>query len=399
MTDKLGAQKQRNYNVDDQLNRNWYKLLPRLRRARGGKEEGHFVTLDDAGGRRAVFIGGPGQGSATVWYVGPSMQPGPPRSFREAVASGEVVSENDLGGGITKPVLLGYKDDGSGVWKPLKAWDHRGNMWSGHMGESEAAAYNLAQLLEVPVGEVYFTEYRDEMGTVTEFIEGSSLADIRDNPDLEMDVEEELRTADPETLMRILALDVIIGNNDRHEGNLVVGEGWPSTIYAIDHGHATWEPYSHTTFSFSVVAGYFHDDDDDTLFTQDFAYIPFYDSVLDSLRAITLEDLGAALEPVGGYWGGAGKQVIVNNAWGNIQYMLTNRGIIIDSDSYQLGDLPTGYELPQSKGLKGPGRWVTLDAGTDRQRRVFLSRPGGTRPPVVTEDAKREDVDGYCFVT
>jgi hypothetical protein len=55
--------KQRNYNVDDPLNRNWYKILPQLRsRAGGSKEDGRWVTIED----RPVFIGGPGQGRATA---------------------------------------------------------------------------------------------------------------------------------------------------------------------------------------------------------------------------------------------------------------------------------------------------------------------------------------------
>jgi len=50
----------RNYNADDSQNRNWYKLLLRLRDGKqDGEKYGRFVTMDD----RVVFIGGPGSGA------------------------------------------------------------------------------------------------------------------------------------------------------------------------------------------------------------------------------------------------------------------------------------------------------------------------------------------------
>lgn len=50
--------KVRNYLVDDELNRNWLRVLPRLQQLTGGKEVGRWVTIEEL----PIFVEGPPQG-------------------------------------------------------------------------------------------------------------------------------------------------------------------------------------------------------------------------------------------------------------------------------------------------------------------------------------------------
>lgn len=61
--------KVRNWNVDDELNRDWMKFLVRLQQPdsqQGEKAEGRFITKDE----QRIFIGGPGSGAGGMTTAG-----------------------------------------------------------------------------------------------------------------------------------------------------------------------------------------------------------------------------------------------------------------------------------------------------------------------------------------
>ncbi len=190
---------------------------------------------------------GPGRG----WWGPPRGTHGETSNFGTAASEGRIEGESHLGGGITDSKLIAYEDDGKGVWKEMgEAYGHNGN--------SEVAAYKLANLLGMDnVPETVYADVGDEKGTSQLFIEDAKVGhEIWEEADQELKAQlakQELEGFDPnprDVKQRVLAdikesdradvvaLDLVIGNVDRHDGNWVVSEG---KLWAIDHGHATWQ--------------------------------------------------------------------------------------------------------------------------------------------------------------
>lgn len=149
--------------------------------------------------------------------------------FTTAAVGGHITSSGYLGGGICDSKVLHYKDDGTGVWKETDPTNYTG-VW-GHDGNSEVAAYRLNQLMggnEVPQT-VYAVDDQGRKGTSQQFISDTEGGHYRSQVDT--------AKIDKSQIDRIVALDIITGNGDRHEGNfLFKGD----RVIAIDHGHAHW---------------------------------------------------------------------------------------------------------------------------------------------------------------
>ena len=208
--------KVRNYLVDDPVNRDWVKLLLVLE-ARGTK--GGFATIDD----RVVFMGGAGAGGGGA--SGTS-------SFAKAATTGHATKVQGLGGGVCQAELISYEDDGQGVWKATDAAN-------GHDGRNEVAAYGLNQLLggdEVP--ETVFSPGPDgKPGTSQQFV-ADGITALKYELDNRQDATATFINTHRDQVERIVALDFMIGNNDRHDQNFLLSES--RGVVAIDHGHATW---------------------------------------------------------------------------------------------------------------------------------------------------------------
>jgi hypothetical protein len=182
--------------------------------------------------------GGPGSG----WFAPPKgthgkgsqggkVGPGERSTFAQTVSSGAVVATSDVSAGITDPDHLVYEN---GIEARFKEHGARGTK---HDAFSEVAAYELSRLLgpDKVVPEVVYGEFEGREGTIGKFIPGTS--------GMEMDGRQKRRWVnDQDNLSRLevmVALDTIMHNHDRHEGNWIIDD--EGQIWAIDHGHATWE--------------------------------------------------------------------------------------------------------------------------------------------------------------
>lgn len=262
------------------------------------QKEGRFITKD---GRR-IFIGGPESGGGST--------AGSPESFAEATTR-PVVQHYRLEGGTTKPEVLSYEDDGQGIFKELYPEDA-----IGHDGNSEVAAYRLNQLLggqEVP--ETVYTEYEGRQGTSQRFIPGATLG-------VKVTIAA-IQALDRGEVDRVVALDVIINNGDRHGGNFLVKDGH---LIAIDHGHASWgllasrnptrthdlitaryfETWGNTTVTVAQVWGRYNH--------RGYQFAP---EAIAAWKGITREQFDAAMQGIS-----TGRRVNLENAWNNLQYIV-----------------------------------------------------------------------------
>ncbi|MCK9602552.1 MAG: phosphatidylinositol 4-kinase, partial [Sphaerochaeta sp.] len=180
---------------------------------------GHFATIDD----RVVFMGGAGAGGGGA--SGTS-------SFAKAATTGHATKVQGLGGGVCQAELISYEDDGQGVWKATDAAN-------GHDGTNEVAAYGLSKLLggdEVPET-VFSPGPHGKPGTSQEFVADGATS-LKFYLDHGSDDTKAFIDAHRDQVERIVALDFMIGNNDRHNENFLLSES--RGIVAIDHGHAHW---------------------------------------------------------------------------------------------------------------------------------------------------------------
>jgi len=154
------------------------------------------------------------QGVRTVVGTGKS-------DFATAAKNGKIATSKYLGGGVCDSQIVEYQDDGRGVWKGLE--DSSGD----HQGWHEVAAYELSEALGLHVvpKTVYAKNELREPGTAQEFLEGATLGRYR-----------HATAEDADRAERILVLDYVIRNGDRHGGNYLWDQAGHLT--AIDHGHA-----------------------------------------------------------------------------------------------------------------------------------------------------------------
>lgn len=143
------------------------------------------------------------------------------RDWSETPSSGEKAVKDLDSGGFCDAIRIDFNNGESGIWKEMTP-----PAGGAHSGHSEVAAYKLSELLGLGVvpPTVYYN-HKGKMGTLQKFIKNGRTG-------------QDDGVANEEDGRKIVMLDVIIGNGDRHNGNFVVdstGKTW-----AIDHGHAKW---------------------------------------------------------------------------------------------------------------------------------------------------------------
>jgi len=112
----------------------------------------------------------------------------------------------------------------------------------------EAAAYEISESLGFNiVPQVEFVDYGEGEGHVQAFVEGED-AEL---PDGTTKLFDHIYKRNPD-VHRVAALDMIVGNTDRHLGNLRVGTD--NRFYAIDNGLAFPENTYHDEFKSEVMA-------------------------------------------------------------------------------------------------------------------------------------------------
>lgn len=162
-----------------------------------------------------------------------ALDPADAQRFTRAARRGNTPTSSGLGGGVTESQLASYPDDGDGIWKPLVSHSPK-PMAEYHDGNAEVVAYNLATLLGMDV--VPPTVYSEQDG-----VAGSSQMKIdgfRSGTELWSDGQKfnDWAVLSVTDVLDIAALDAIIGNADRHDGNW--GIDVHGKLWAIDHGHA-----------------------------------------------------------------------------------------------------------------------------------------------------------------
>lgn len=140
-----------------------------------------------------------------------------------------------IGRGVCQSMLLEDEEGSRFVWKGLNS-----DKEQFHSGETEVLAYRLSILLGldcVPNTQFYNLNGRD--GTVQKFVRGELGATYCQTMQEDVGEEEVFVASDTLTVDDVVALDAIMGNYDRHEGNWLVDSDFE--VVAIDHGHASWE--------------------------------------------------------------------------------------------------------------------------------------------------------------
>lgn len=249
--------------------------------------------------------------------------------FAEAATSGRIEGTKYLGGGVTGAQIVTYEDDGQGVWKELRI--DTGSFGADfHDGNSEVAASRIADMLaDDLVPEVVYAENEDgEWGTSQFFVNDEARVGrgLRGNERMEA------FDNNQERMEAIVALDWIIGNDDRHDGNwLVDGDG---KLWAIDHGHAGWDQEGWGGYGWARRLPNF-----DPGRATEIGGVPIHRTVkrlfltpglLGRIRGIDRDSFFDALSDVGEDY-----NVNLATAWGRIRYM-QKHGYILFSDRLEL---------------------------------------------------------------
>ena len=140
----------------------------------------------------------------------------------EVLTSREKTSSRKIGRGVTDSSFVELKDDGKGIFKT-----------EGY--ENERGAYLIDRFLGFNLTPPTAIRVLDgEMGSMQEFIpDAATFYELVDSqPRVSVDNINEKHKLD---FMKMWIFDIIIGNNDRHDGNFLI-QG--DILYAIDHGRS-----------------------------------------------------------------------------------------------------------------------------------------------------------------
>jgi hypothetical protein len=184
----------------------------------------------------ALFDVGPPQVPAKKPAKKPPARRG--TGFGNAISDGEITSSSTLGAGITRSEVVEIEGpDGKTYTAILKPMAVTG-MGSFHDGNSEVAAYAVANLLGIDrVPETAYA-YEDsglgvwEDSVAQRFIDGAETYNW-------LPIDDRVLTEDVKR--DIVALDIVMYNVDRHNQNWVRDPA--GKVWAIDHGHAAWERF------------------------------------------------------------------------------------------------------------------------------------------------------------
>ncbi len=148
----------------------------------------------------------------------------------------ETTNSCGLGGGMNETVVVDFKDDGSGVFKPRTGEEYlRTSIEVGTYYKRERAAYLASQFLGLKmVPPTVVRRVDDKIGSVQQFIPNARLL-------LEMDISEsyEIEERLEDQFKAMWMFDLLIMNADRHANNfLISGEKGEEELIAIDNGLA-----------------------------------------------------------------------------------------------------------------------------------------------------------------
>jgi hypothetical protein len=164
-------------------------------------------------------------GEEHAWGTPSDYSPGHSEFAEHTSTPEDIESTSPLDDGVTHGERIFYRNDGSGIWKGLGV-DEPG----GHHGWHEVAAYEISELLGLDVvpETVYAKNDAGEMGTCQIFVENSR----RGSKGV-------LDPRGADRAIKVMILDYITQNRDRHPGNYLWDE--KNQIVAIDHGHALFQ--------------------------------------------------------------------------------------------------------------------------------------------------------------
>jgi len=266
------------------------------------------------------------------------LQPSPSEmltDFEDAVINGNVTWEGgELYGGVTRPTEIEVETPGGDRFTATFK-EHHGDAQQFHDAYSERAAYELAVMLNPDLDvaqECVLADYEGMNGTYHKWIDGvpgrssgsGGLDDVLTGPEAQ------------DRLETILALDVIIHNTDRHDGNWIVGDD--GNLYAIDHGHAVWSEWRSGGIAMSrsvawegfwydiEVPGVTHTKEERQGYTRNVLHFTFREETLNRWRNITMGEFIDTIEPTiiaaEDRYGRYGTRVNIESAWSNFRKLL-----------------------------------------------------------------------------
>lgn len=146
--------------------------------------------------------------------------------FIDAASNNRVEHGEYLGGGINPTMSVKYEDDGWGVWKPI-----HGRL---HEGHAEVIASEIDDMLDLDlVPPTVYSEFEGKPGTSQMFIPAA-----RTGRKLTRDERWSVFNNGHSDSESMALLDHIVGNEDRHLGNWMLGDN--GRLFAIDNGFCSF---------------------------------------------------------------------------------------------------------------------------------------------------------------
>jgi len=148
------------------------------------------------------------------------------------LASGDITDVKGLGGGVNETRIVTFRDGRKGVFKPESGerWGVRSSIGNRDLSyaDREVLASRIDQ--EMGLGLVPRTEFRTingERGSVQFFVDGTEEAHALLGRYSGADLEQHMKT---DEMYRASVFDQLIGNTDRHTGNMLFKDGVPALI-------------------------------------------------------------------------------------------------------------------------------------------------------------------------
>lgn len=213
---------------------------------------------------------------------------GPDADFERAAKPENVQRETKLGGGVTDSLLLELKGDGRGVWKANQLANN---------ADAEVLADRLDDVLGLDVvpKTVLLPTDEGEVGSCQRFVEGARTA---------MELYDEGKEAEifehRDEIERMVLLDYLTGNIDRHYGNVVFDRD--GKLWAIDNGMGDdWRGKGGKVWAMDL---------DPTVLST--GALKLSDGLVGRIRKVGLDDLYGAVY-------GSGAKMDLNAVWAKIK--------------------------------------------------------------------------------
>lgn len=200
-----------------------YEIIEDALKKLGGKGSGHWghagrATTKERGGSVP-------RSTAMSIRTGPDWQERQAEAKRKQFGSAKVTSSSPLGvgqKGINDSMILEFEDGTKGIFKPGDTMDYG-------CVESEVLAYEFSESIGWNlVPETIMYTHEGKSGSLQKWVDDTEIAKFYKGK----------LTADPkvdEMKKRMGAMDVLLENRDRHNGNWLYDEG-RGRIWAIDNG-------------------------------------------------------------------------------------------------------------------------------------------------------------------